>query len=82
MCVQESPVEIQTATCWNPIGHSMITQKAILSTSSILLPPHVSCLHFHKEKFSAQFKNFISVFFVPFMQLLESETAQVWECLH
>jgi len=39
MCEQKSLVEIQTATHWNPIGHSISIEKAALSTSSILLPP-------------------------------------------
>jgi hypothetical protein len=59
MCIQGSPVEIQTRTHWNLIGHSVIAPPLVLSPSSIL-PPNILPLHYHfrKERFGARLTNF------------------------
>lgn len=86
MRVQGSSVEIQTATHWNLIGHSMTIQKAVLSLSSSLLPP-MSCAFISTRKNSVHSSKTLFQFFVLLLKLFKSEIvqveiAQVWESVH
>jgi hypothetical protein len=66
---------MQTPTHSNLTDRSMTAPPPVLSASSILSPPSSSvlCFHFHKENFSASFKN--GIFYFYFLKLEKSKIA-------
>jgi hypothetical protein len=76
VCVQGSPVEIQTPTHYNLIGRSMSAQPPVYSPSSILPPSSSHCAFIPaRKKLGARVKTVICFNFLFFQKLHKSEIA-------